>query len=196
MIKRSLCAIALLMSGAAVHAAELNYTYLDAGYTYHNVDTSAGFGSSYGHGLTVRASAGFAENFYFSGSANATKLGNDDRLRSFSFGPGARYTVAENIDLTGLVGYTVARFDQDGTDTKATVNGIVGNVGVRALVIDRLEVNPSVSLARLNGDNDWSIALDVRGQVLRNLTAGVSVATDEKADNWVYGLTMRMQARR
>ena len=161
---------AIAVSGAAM--AGPSYTYADFGYT---VGESEGRNNET-EGLALRGSFGFAEVFhigggYADGDVNGGKkeyteefIGNNcpaigdeiDFIRNCAGADASSYNLyfgfnpamTENIDLVARIGYSDSEnkivFEGDGIKVEETA--IFLEIGPRAMVSEKLEINGAVSL--------------------------------------------------
>jgi len=135
---------ALALSGVAV--AGPSYTYVDGGIT---------IGDSFGdnsetEGLALRGSFGFADIFhvgggYGQGDLDGGKSESCFDVTSYNLYFGVNPAITENMDLVSRIGYAKSELDADGFND-LELSGLWLEVGPRAMVGEKLELNAAVTL--------------------------------------------------
>jgi|GEM_PF-2577185 len=144
MIKLVLATAALAVSCAAI--AGPSYTYVDAGITLAD-----GFGdNSETEGLALRGSFGFADIFhvgggYGQGDLDGGKSESGFDVTSYNLYFGVNPAITENMDLVSRIGYAKSELDADGFND-LELSGLWLEVGPRAMVSEKLELNAAVTL--------------------------------------------------
>jgi hypothetical protein len=123
----------LLLAAAplAALAENMSYSYVDLAYVDTDVD---GVGPS-ADGFGLRGSVGFAENWLAFAEYSSLSVQDVD-LDTIVVGFGGHYSVADNLDLVGRLGWTqidasvpgLGDFDDDGYLIDAGLRGRVGDM--------------------------------------------------------------------
>lgn len=143
-MKRNLITLALLAAlPFAANAGDLNYNYVEAGYSLINSTPDA-------DGLTANGSYAITENIHAFGGYSKFNLDNTPvDLDIWNIGLGYNYGLAANTDLLVRASYEKANFDHG----FANPDGWYGETGVRSLVADNLEGWALVGYEDTEGSN-------------------------------------------
>jgi hypothetical protein len=169
-MKKLLVLLALCGAASAASAADLDYTYLEGGFSQSSI------GGFSGHGYTLDGSFGLPLGFEVDASRDRTSfdsgisyIGTVDLTRT-RVHLGWHVGVAPGVDLLFRVGGTRVYFAQDfPTYAPSTQNGFDGSVGLRAGLPAGFE---------LEGDLGYDTASFEYGPPMGHLSAGVGVGND------------------
>ena len=121
--------LVLAAAPLAALAEDMSYSFVDLAYVETEID---GAGQS-PDGFVLRGSVGFAVNWFAFAEYSAQSVSGVD-LDAFAVGVGGHYSLAENLDLVGRIGWTESEvsfgpfdFDDDGYLIDAGLRGRVGD---------------------------------------------------------------------
>lgn len=159
-MKRCALAVALLAAVPLVHASELSYSYLEAGY--FNVDPE-GFSSE--DGWSFGGSAALSDNFHLFGSHDNLDIGPFD-VDLWRIGLGYNMSISDRSDLVARIAYE--DFDAD--------DGWSAEVGLRGALSPKFE--GYVALGYVDGSTlSGDPYLKLQGQYKFNRTWGITAET-------------------
>jgi hypothetical protein len=161
----------------------LGYSYVEGAYVSTHVDGV----SNNADGFALAGSMQLPKHvFAFAGYADQSRSGIKDR--NYNLGAGYAWSLAPKADLYGKLGYI--RRENRWMGSSASANGLELGVGVRARVIEQLELEGSVNYADWSkgGDDTW-FGLAGRWHFSNQLSAGLSAAFGDDAKT--YGLNAR-----
>lgn len=191
--------IASLLAGTSfgVSAADLSYTFLEAGYLRSDRDA---IGS--GNGVALRGSGAITDNLHaYAGWERSDQSLAD--LVNWRAGIGYRIPVSDTVDVVARIGYESADYDRiadgDGYGVEVAVRGAFGRnfegiAGVRYADLDLdsntgcVAVVPTPPACRFIGDEDGgNTAFFVGGQYKFNPQWGVvAEASFSSNDNRIF----------
>lgn len=169
-------------------AEGLSYSYLDAAYVNTDIDR---FDEEV-DGFALRGSFEIADQlFVFANYADqgTTVLGTDIDLRSYGFGLGYAWPLADALDLYGKVGYVNAEIDVPGFGD-ADDDGYSLAVGLRGRVAGQLELEGSLDYVDLSDSgDDTALGLGARWFFTEQFAVGIEGSFADDANT--YGLGVR-----
>ncbi|MGH8250919.1 MAG: outer membrane beta-barrel protein [Steroidobacteraceae bacterium] len=163
-------------------AEDMSYSYVDLGYVETDIDNLP---SADGFGL--RGSVGFSENWFVFGEYTDQDLAGVD-IDQFAVGLGGHYTLTEEMDLVGRVGYVDAEAAV-GPFT-ASVDGFLVSAGLRGQIGDAFELEGRVDHTDLgdDGGDDTSIAIGGRYFFTDQFALGAEYSSSDDANAIFVGL--------
>ena len=143
----------LAIFGQLAVAKGPNYTYAEVCYTNIDGDLVEGDGAtvniSYGATDLIFVKLGFSTLSIE--DPNSTAEADADR---FQVGLGGHIAMTENIDALAAVSYVDVEFTNTGGMGSAGDDGYLAELGVRAMVTKKLELNATVSSLHIGGEDD------------------------------------------
>lgn len=168
---------------AAAQAADISYSFIDAGYVTTDID---GIGDS-ADGFLLRGSLEITDQvFVFAGYTSQSIDGLD--VNDYGVGVGYAWSISDRADIYGKVGYVRAEADLAGFSLEDDGYGL--GVGIRGRVLDQLELEGAVNYTDLSdlGD-DTSFAAAARWYFTGQFAVGVEAVLGEDATS--YGIGVR-----
>ena len=171
-MKTTITALLLALSMIPVHAQSdapatrvHNYTYVDVGYQYLDIDVDGI--SEDAHGLGVAGGVQINDWFHLWASTSLSRIEMeyvDVTTTTVGVGIGAHTPLTDNVSTYANVGYVTAEveaewaIDRDVTASISTDgNGYSLGVGIRASVLPKLELSAGVSLVSIEDESDTSL---------------------------------------
>ena len=189
-MKRSLVVFSLMAMSSLAFAEGFSYTYLQASYGTVDLDNTSvdgdGFGVDFSYGITdnLHAVANYQTADF--------DLGFDGNR--WSLGIGVHTPINENFDVVAAVSYVDEKFEVP-LAPDLNDDGFALDVGIRANVMSKIEVNAGITYVDLSSQGD-SVAFG--GGALYNFTdmfsAGLSAKWGEMlgVDTATYTLIGRI----
>lgn len=163
--------MAFLLPMAAPAAAELGYTYAEAGYARIDFDD---YGD--GNGFMLGGSYALNRNFHAVGGYERADLDHGADYSAFNIGLGVNVPLRYGLDLVARARFISADVDQPGDDdeTGFSIEGLA-----RALVNPRLELNGGLVYEDVF-DSNTTLELGAVYEIARNvsLLAGAGLSSD------------------
>lgn len=194
-------ALAVAMPLAA-NAAEPSYDYLGLGYSKASLSDNSG-----GNGYQLDGSYGFADNWFVAAdynhnSFNGGFLTGGFFTQAYTLTVGGHLPITDSADFVGRFSYANDHWKQGPSTnlfpgfvvaTSDTKSGYDLGFGIRAMVLDQLELNAFVdedSAGLVSHDHDHSETIGSVGAMYNftsELGLGVSYAhsTRDSASNWM-----------
>ena len=185
--KTLIAAAAALLMAMQASARELNYTFVEAGYSQAEID-----GEDF-TGVDLEINWALNDELYFVGQT-ATLDGDgsdvdDIELDAWFLGAGTRFTLTENLDLNTEAGYIERdEFDDGDADSE---NGYGINVALRGIA-NRLEYDAELSLASIDESNETSLTGTVRYYLLEAIALGAGYEWHD-SDRDVFRIDLRVK---
>lgn len=184
-LKKISLALAVTMAGiaGAVQAAEPAYDTIDINVSQIDFD-----GADDNFGLGIAGSLALSKQFYiFAGLDNNTDNSSDSDwgLYRSEIGAGMHLAMSKGVDLTLAAGGMEWRFaeDNDLTADTETEAGLFAEVGVRAALMDGLELGAAMRYLEIDiADNDWSQSAYAQYQFSKDLALGVNLERIDEID--------------
>ncbi|MGA9852491.1 MAG: outer membrane beta-barrel protein [Gammaproteobacteria bacterium] len=186
----------------AANAAAPDYNYLDLSYSKTTTDGFAG-----GKGYQFDGSYGFSENWFVAGgyghnSFNGGSLTGGFFTSDLTLTVGGHLALTDSVDLVGRVGYAEDHWKQGPStnlfpgftvSTSDSQDGYDLGVGIRAMVIDQLELNVFIdhdNVGLLSHDHNKSESVATVGALYSftsNFGLGASYARSnvDSTGNWM-----------
>jgi len=177
-----LLAAAALAGVSAVEAADLNYTFVQGGFSQVEVD-----GADDGDGLFLEGSLGFGTNWLAFAEYSTAEFdagAADVDFDQFIVGLGGHFPLGADMDFVGKIGYL---------DVSAEVNTPFGRVsaddtgymlsgGVRGVVLERIELEGLLEYFDIGDEDDTGIALSALYRFTDLFSLGAKIATADNTD--------------
>jgi len=171
---------------AAAPAAELGYTYAEAGYARIDYDD---YGD--GNGFMLGGSYALNANFHAVGGYERADLDHGADYSAFNIGLGANVPLRYGLDVVARARFISADVDRPGDDdeTGFSLEGML-----RALVGPRLELNGGIAYEDVF-DSNTALKLGAVYEIARNVSVvtGLDVSSDVTRFN--LGLRLYFQPR-
>lgn len=184
-------------------SAQLKYDYIEGGYafTHLNVD-EVGDGS----GMSLAISWSPVKNVFLFADGNWSSVDFEGVLEDVdgdaftgSVGLGLYQPLSDNLDIVGKAGWARREFDASVLADKIESNGVEVELGVRALLGEKLELGAFLGWADIEelADNDVEIeigdvAFDVYGIFHLNQTCGLGLETTLQDNSSEVGAFLRL----
>ena len=165
-----------------------DYTYVDIGYQYLDIDVDNI--SEDAHGLGVAGGVQINDWFHLWASTSVSRIEMEYvnvTTTTIGIGMGAHTPLTDNVSTYARVGYVTAEaevewaIDRDVTGSISTDgNGYSLGAGIRASVLPKLELSAGLSLVSIEDESDTSLGAAVAYSLTHRvaLVAGLSVADD------------------
>lgn len=155
-VKAMVGGVLLVAAPLAALADDMSYSYVDIGYVETDIDnapTADGFG--------LRGSISFAENWLAFAEYSAQSVQGID-IDTIAVGIGGHYSLAENLDLVGRIGYYEIDLNAGG-GLNASDDGYLLDLGLRGRVGDAVELEGGARYTDLSdGGDDTSLFIGGR----------------------------------
>jgi len=177
---------AVAQQAAAAKGPE--YTYAEIGYI--NVDgdlvegDGAGVNISFGATDLIFLKFGYSRLFVDFSSIPPTDADAD----RFQIGGGAHYGITDTIDVLGALSYVDVEYT-NGVPAYGD-DGYLAEVGVRAMLSKKLELNATVSSLHLDGDNDTGYGVGAVFDITKKfaLSGSYNYFQDDSDNQFFLGL--------
>lgn len=190
-MRKHLWAVVALAGMASAHAAELNYSYAEAGYGMVDLDTINEEGDGYfvGGSFGVGNFLGFAEF----ATAEFDESGAQATIDEIQVGFGAHFPMSDTVDFVGKLGYVEQSVEVDTPlgSASADENGFMLSAGVRALAVEKLDLSAAIEYVDVGDEDDTGIAL--RGVYDFTTMFSMGARADFSDDSNMYGVFARLR---
>lgn len=174
-MKRTALFLALAFAAPlAAQAADLSYSYLEAGYIYTDPDGADGDG-----GFAIRGSGAITDNWHVFGGYDDTDFDAFD-FQSWRVGLGYNTPINDQIDFVGRIAYEKAEVDVDvscqalGICDVLDDNGFSVEAGIRGEFAPNFEGHVAVRYIDIADDSTTGLALGAQYKFNQNW----GIATD------------------
>lgn len=185
-MKRSLLAIAILSLPLAAGAAELNYNFIEGGYSQLDPDGSGGKADGFG----LNGSVSIGQNLFLYGGWSSNEIdGTSADVDVQRIGLGWRSALSERTDL--VVNANYLKFDVDAGSFGFDADGYEAEVGVRHAFGERFEGQASLGYVD-GGDFNGTLYGKLSGQFKINERWGLVGSTVIRDDVKEYFIGPRL----
>ena len=168
-------------SVANVHAADFKYNYVEG--TYESIDLD-------GTDANVALLAGSYDitpnlnviGEYATGNIDNPSGGSDLDYQEAAIGLGYHTQIAPKTDFTANVKVVNQDTDLAGDDT-----GYSAGIGLRHMLVDKIEVDADIDYIDVNNDEDTRLKVGARYYINDTISAGVGYSTSDKDVDTVSG---------
>jgi hypothetical protein len=185
----ALLAATLAFAPLLVRAEGPSYSFVEAGYIVTDIDD---FDEEF-DGFGIGGSFEFVENWFLYASYldQTAEISNVDiDATGFDVGFGYAFPLTDTMDLYGKLGYTeveIEVFDESVDD-----DGYALSLGLRARVIEQLELEGAVNYVDLSDSgDDTSLGLAARWYFMPQFALGIEGAFGDDANS--YGVSARWE---
>jgi hypothetical protein len=181
--KAMLGSLLLAATPLAAQAEGMSYSYVEADYVDVDIDNAPS-----GDGFGVRGSVGFLDNlFAFADYLDASVDVVD--IENLSVGIGGHYPVADNLDVTGRIGYTEFDLSAPGFGSVSD-DGYLLSLGLRGQV-SQFEAEGNVIYTDLSDGGDET-AFEVAGRwnFTEMFSAGVAYRVGDDINTLYAGVRL------
>jgi len=147
LISLASAAAAVLLSGSAFAASGPNYTFLEGGYRYIDVDDFDD-----GDGIGIGGSLAATENVHLVAEYDTVELDNNIDFDTVFVGGGLNLPLDADFDLVARLGYVSAEVDAGFGDVDDDGLGLQG--GFRFMATEVFEVNAFIDYVDLDDSGD------------------------------------------
>ena len=155
-----------------------SYTFVEANYLWTDVDAV----DDSLDGWETRVSVEIFFNLFLQGSYS--QIAGDADLDQTRLGLGFHLPVGGRIDAFGILSYAHEELDGSGFDESE--DGVVGEVGGRFWLLDRLELNGEVIWADIE-ESDAGLGVGARFYVIPALSLGASMSVIDEDESFALG---------
>ena len=178
-------AVALALAPLAATAADINYSFLDAGWV--RIDPDGISKSADGFGL--RGSVGVTEDIFLFANYSDVSLnygGASLDEKDYSVGAGYAYPVSDRASLYGKVAW--ARVDADFLGENLTEDGYSVAVGLRGRPAEKVELEGAVTYTDFsNLGSTTSVDLGARYYFVPTFAVGLEASLSDDAKMYMAG---------
>ncbi|GAB1594854.1 hypothetical protein [Lysobacter claricitrinus] len=164
MNKKIVMAALVALAPLAAPAAELSYTYVEAGYSHADV---SGLNL---HGFALKGSADFGRGFYGAFGGHQDSYDSDNKLAPAEITLGYHKAIGGNTDFVGEASYVGVNSTVLGTDYHN--DGYRVAAGVRSAVGDKVELGAKLTYTGVE-NMDQAVGVTLSGQFKFNATWGL-----------------------
>ena len=159
---------------------ELEYTYIEANYIWTNLDV----GDEKLDGGEIIGSLELPLNFF--GQVTASTQSDETDINVYRIGAGWHFGMIPRLDLFAIVSYLHVEADNASFDSKE--DGIQGDLGVRFLMTDRIELNAKGIWQDIDDEDDVGFGLGARFYLIERLSLGARVESLDDDETYAVGL--------
>lgn len=188
-IKSLTALLAAALLSANVQAKGLEYSYAEIGYFNTDSDTAEGDGFKVALSFAAHDYVHIRASFASLEMDKVAGVTQDMDVDEFTIGFGGNYSVLDNVDLVGGVVYLT----NEGTGpVKADEEGYVADLGVRAQLMKKFEVNAGYLNQELGNQTDDGFFVGAVADISKKFA--VSLRAEDKGDddqtNYFVGLRL------
>ncbi len=185
--------LGVLLFPGVNQAAELGYTYVEAGYAETELDDV----DADGEGYFVAGSVALAPNWhivadYATADLDAGGGPVDVDVDTLSVGFGYNYPINERADFIGRLLYVQSDFEIDtpGASIEGDDDGYGLQARLRGEVVERLELEGGIDYVDL-GDEETTLVVEGRYFLTDRLAIGAALESGDDAT--AYGVALRLE---
>src|SRR5262245_30629878 len=142
---------------------QLEYTYIEVNYLWTDSDVA----DDTIDGGEITGSLELPLNFFV--QLTGSRQSGDADINSYRLGAGYHLPLGQRIDLFGILSY--ANVELDGSSNDFHDDGVAGELGVRFMLLPKLEVNGSAEWVNVNED-DYGLGAGARWYFLNRFSVG------------------------
>lgn len=184
---RSTSILVLVAFAMPAIAAELSYSYVEAGYQKIELDDSSGF-SVDGDGFGIGGSFEIGDSFHVFGSYASSSFDFSVDLDEYSLGAGYHTSITNNVDAVFELAYVRAEANTP-FGFSVDDDGYGASVGVRAMLGENFELAGSVNYVDLGDSDGTSFDGTARYYVTPAFALGINAGFGD--DVTTYGASMQ-----
>ena len=178
-----------------------DYTFVDLGYQYFDVDVD-NF-SEDAHGLGLAGGVQINHWFHLWGSGSLSRIEMEYvnvTTTIIGVGIGAHTPLTDNISTYARVGYVTAEAEAEwaiaenvNASTSTDGNGYSLSAGIRASVLPKLEFSGGLSLVSIEDESDTSLGAGVAYSLTHRVALGASLSVADDAIGVGVGMRLYFQ---
>lgn len=192
--KSAVLAAAMLAFAGAAQATDLNYNYLDIGYTVTDIDDFSVDVKSYGiAGSFLLSNEIFVYGGYMDGQTDRFQGGRID-ISGYTLGAGYRLGVGPRTDFNFGAAFERARLKGTGTLSgmgSDSDNGYSLSVGVRHLLTPQFEIGADVTYIDVFDDDDTVLTVGGLWHINEVVAVGLSVGAGSDTTSYTGGVRFK-----
>lgn len=166
---------------APVYAEGMSYTYIEGAYTDTEIDGSGV--DVDGDGLSVSGAFELTDNLFLTAGYGNQDFDQGVDLDQWFAGIGGHLPLTDTVDVVGTLAYVDAELDTGFGD--ADDEGYSAGLGLRARVLDNLEVEGGVTYIDLGDDlDDTALNLGGRYYFTDTFALGAGYSRGDDVDSW------------
>lgn len=165
---------------ALADAPELEYTYIEANYIWTNLDV----GDEKLDGGELIGSLELPLNLF--GQITASTQSDETDVNVYRIGAGWHFGLIPRLDLFAILSYLHVEADNASFDSKE--DGIQGDLGVRFLLSDKIELNAKGIWQDIDDEDDVGFGLGARFYLIDRLSLGARVEVLDSDETYAVGL--------
>jgi hypothetical protein len=159
---------------------ELEYTYVEANYIWTDLDV----GDEKLDGAELIGSLELPANFF--GQVTASTQSDETDVEVYRIGAGWHFGLIPRLDLFAIVSYLHVEADNASFDSKE--DGVQGDLGVRFLLTDRIELNGKMIWQDIDDEDDVGFGLGARFYLIDRLSLGARMESLDEDETFAVGL--------
>ncbi len=159
---------------------ELEYTYVEANYIWTDPDV----GDEKLDGAELVGSLELPLNFF--GQITASTQSDETDVEVYRIGAGWHFGLIPRLDLYAILSYLHVEADNASFDSKE--DGIQGDLGVRFLLTDRIELNARGIWQDIDDEDDVGFGVGARFYLIDRLSLGARVDIIDESETYAAGL--------